>query len=360
MGKRIGTFGSILIFLALVAFVFLLAKNFNTSYTVSRNPATKEPPVIPKVSLDSIFTKQNDLSKLDQKKLVTLDATGDVIIGRGSNWPAVTSGNFNYNWEGTASFLKKADLTLINLESPLIVGCKLMTTGTTFCGDPRQVQGLVFAGVDIASIINNHIDNFGQAGREETERLFEKNNIGWTGFGHFELKNLKGIKFGFLAYNGVEASFPRDEMDSEIKEAKKKVDILVVSAHWGMEYELTPKPSGNVAPDDPKEIAHLIVDSGADLVIGNHPHTVQGVEIYKNKLITYAHGNFIFDQTWSQETQEGVVGEYIFYGKNLVNVKFHPTLVDVSYKPKFLNEKDGQHILDRMLDSSQQIASRNP
>jgi poly-gamma-glutamate synthesis protein (capsule biosynthesis protein) len=360
MGKRVGTFGSVLIFLALVAFVFLLAKNFNTSYTVSKNPATKEPLVIPKVTIDSIFTKQNDLSKLDQKKLVTLDATGDVIIARGSNWPAITSKNFNYNWEDTASFLKKADITLIDLESPLIAGCQLMTSGMTFCGDSRQIAGLVFAGVDVASLPNNHIGNYGQQGITETENLLEKNGIDWSGFDKMAVKTIKGVKFGFLAYNGVGTTFDREGMAAQIVENKKKVDVLVVSAHWGMEYELTPKPAPGVSPDDPKEIAHLIIDSGADLVIGNHPHTVQGVELYKGKLITYAHGNFIFDQTWSQETQEGVVGEYLFYGKDLVNVKFHPTLVDVSYKPRFLSEKDGQHILDRMLQSSQQISSNKP
>jgi len=79
------------------------------------------------------------------------------------------------------------------------------------------------------------------------------------------------------------------------------------------------------------------------------------VEIYKDKLITYAHGNFIFDQTWSPETQEGVVGEYTFYENQLVNVQFHPILVDVSYQPRFLSEKDGKHILNRMLKSSKLI-----
>jgi len=88
------------------------------------------------------------------------------------------------------------------------------------------------------------------------------------------------------------------------------------------------------------------------------------VETYKGKLITYAHGNFIFDQTWSPETQEGVVGEYIFYISEpkeqspevkLVNVKFRPLMVDKSYLPRFLSEKDGKHILDRMLKSSKLI-----
>ena len=212
---------------------------------------------------------------------------------------------------------------------------------------------------------------------DETKNLLEANNIGWSGFSHLAIVENKKVNFGFLAYNGIGTAFDREAIANEIKNAKTKVDILVVSTHWGDEYVLTPGKYGNVAPDDPREIGHLMINAGADLIIGNHPHTVQGVEIYQGKLITYAHGNFIFDQTWSQETQEGVVGEYTFYLSSetsakegisepkgqtleakLVNVKFYPTLVDVSYQPRFLDQKDGQHILDRMLKSSNLISEK--
>jgi len=364
-------FGFLLIKIFLLGAIFgiilLTAKSFHTGYKITDKPAAKIAPSIPKVTLDSIFTKPNALAALDQNNLITLIATGDVIPARGANWPATKSGDFTYNWKATADFLKKGDITLIDLEAPLRKGCPLMTSGFTFCGDTRHVQGIVFAGVDSVSLANNHIGNFSQAGIDETINLLETNKIGWSRPGHLDIHEVKGVKFGFLAYNGVGAAFNREEMAAEIKESKGKVDVLVVSAHWGMEYELVPKASPGVAPDDPAEIAHLIIDSGADLVIGNHPHTVQGIELYKGKLITYAHGNFIFDQTWSQETQEGVVGEYVFYlsseasakedKAHLVNVQYHPIKVDGSYQPRFLSEKDGQHITNRMLQSSQQIAS---
>jgi len=351
---------------AVLGLLFALGKGYNVGYKITDKPAVKIPPPIPKVTLDSIFTKPNVLGAFDQSKLITLIATGDVIPARGANWPAVKSGDFTYNWKATADLLKKGDLTIIDLESPLIKGCRLMTEGFTFCGDAHHIQGISFAGVDTVSLANNHLGNFGQPGINETINLLETNKIGWSGFGHLDIREVRGVKFGFLAYNGVGTAFNREGMAAEIKKSKDKVDVLVVSAHWGMEYELTPKASPGVAPDDPREIAHLIIDSGADLVIGNHPHTVQGVETYKGKLVTYAHGNFIFDQTWSQETQEGVVGEYVFYlpgeasaksgGIPLVNAKFHPILVNGSYQPRFLSDQEGQPILDRMLKSSQLIA----
>lgn len=353
---------------AIFGLVVALFINFNPSATVTENPQTKLSPKPPEVTLESIFSKPNDLSQLDKSKLITLIATGDVIPARGANWPAVTSGDFTYNWKKTVDFLKKADITLINLEAPLIKNCPLQTEGFTFCGDARHIQGIVFAGVDTVSIANNHIGNFGQSGIDETVALLEANKLGWSGFGHLNTQNVKGVKFGFLAFNGIGTPINRDAVPSEIKESKKKVDVLVVSIHWGDEYVLTPRKYGDIAPDDPREIGHLMIDSGADLIIGNHPHTVQGIELYKEKLITYAHGNFIFDQTWSKETQEGVVGEYTFYisepqsqalKAKLVQVKFHPILVDVSYQPRFLSEKEGAHILDRMLKSSNIIKSNN-
>jgi len=352
-------FISKLIFISAVfAITIILFTNFDTGYLITDEPQTKLPPAAPKVRLESIFTKPNNIDELDKDKIVTLIATGDVIPARGANWPAVTSGDFTYNWKKTASLLAGGDITLINLEAPLIKNCKLMTEGMTFCGDARHIKGLVFAGVDTVSIANNHIDNFGLPGRDETTLLLEEAKIGWSGFGNLDIRVAKRIKFGFLAFNGIEIPFDREQIKSEIKEAKGKVDVLVVSAHWGDEYVLTPRKYGNIAPDDPQEIGHLMIDAGADLIIGNHPHTVQGVEIYQGTLITYAHGNFIFDQTWSQETQEGVVGEYTFYNGQLANAKFHPILVDVSYQPRFLSEKEGQQILGRMLQSSKLISEK--
>ena len=327
---------------------------------------------IPALSIESIFDNKIDINNLGESKVIRLIATGDVIPARGANWPAVTSGDFTYNWKKTADFLKSGDLTLIDLEAPLMKGCPLQTQGFTFCGDARHVKGILFAGVDSVSIANNHIGNYAAAGIDETTLILEKNKVGWSGFGHLDIKNVKGVKFGFLAYNGIGRELELESIKTEIKNHKSKVDVLIVSIHWGDEYVLVPRNYGSIAPNDPKKVGPDLIDAGADLIIGNHPHWVQGVQIYQDKLITYAHGNFIFDQTWSKETQEGVVGEYVFYlpdeaqsgvegaksgGVKLIDVKYHPILVDSSYQPKLLSKKSGKHIIDRMLKSSKQIAS---
>lgn len=334
----------------------------SSSAKVNKSTAKKEKVVtLPKLGLEEIFAKtEPDLSKLDQTKIIKLIATGDVIPARGANWPAVQKNNFHYNWEKTADYLKTGDITLINLEAPLMKSCQLASSGFTFCGNSRQVEGMVFAGVDVANITNNHIGNFGSSGISETKKLLDDNQILWSGFSNLAIKNIKGKKFGFLGYNNVGVKLDRAAVAKEISNAKPKVDVLIVSIHWGKEYESLPMTDGNIAPDNPVEIGHLMIDSGADLIIGNHPHWVQGVELYKQGYIAYAHGNFIFDQTWSEETQEGAVGEYIFYEGKLISVKYKPIVVDKSYQPVFVDGGRAAKILKRMQDSSNQLANTNP
>ncbi|MDP2671338.1 MAG: CapA family protein [bacterium] len=359
---------------ALAVFFFVFKKTAtapmlspNSDSSSSAKVATKAEPKPPDLTLENIFAGQPvSLSDLDQSKIVTLIATGDVIPARGANYPPVKSGNFHYNWEKTRAFLKAGDITLINLEAPIIKGCPLISTGFTFCGDSRHIQGIVWAGVDVASLANNHIGNFGSEGISETIEILERAKVEYSGFGHLGRKKVKGVSFGFLAYNGIGVKIDRAALASEIKKAKPKVDILVVSVHWGKEYESLPMTDGNIAPDDPVELGHLMIDSGADLVVGNHPHWVQGVEIYqpkglpsasaKGKLITYAHGNFIFDQTWSAETQEGVVGTYSFYKGELVRVHYTPIKVGIKYQPFFATGKTATKILKQMVDSSKKLA----
>jgi poly-gamma-glutamate synthesis protein (capsule biosynthesis protein) len=204
--------------------------------------------------------------------------------------------------------------------------------------------------------MNNHIGNYGTEAVTETEKILDDNKILWSGFSNLAIKEAKGKRFGFLGYNGIGVKIDREAMASEIKESKAKVDVLVISIHWGKEYESTPLTDGNIAPDDPVEIGHLMIDSGADLIVGNHPHWVQGVEIFKDKFIAYAHGNFIFDQTWSEETQEGVVGVYTFYEGKLIAVKYKPIVVDKSYQPVFVGGTRAIKILKQMQDSSIQLA----
>jgi hypothetical protein len=312
------------------------------------------PEDIPTITLDDIFGRAADQGlKLDPARLRTLIATGDVIPARNVNNQIIAHGNdFFYPLSATADILRQADLTVINLEAPLVEGCPPTEEGFTFCGQPGFAGALREAGVDVATLENNHIDNFGPEGVASTEALLTANGIDYADRYTLAVRDVRGLRFGFLAFNGVGGCFDRELVRRRIEEAAGQVDVLVVALHWGKEYVAIPQADPGIADDDPVEIAHLAVDAGADLVLGNHPHWVQGVEVYAGKLIAYAHGNFILDQMWSYETTIGVIGRYTFYDSELVDVQFVPVRIEDSARPVPLEGEEAQAVLDGMHQAS--------
>ena len=141
-------------------------------------------------------------------------------------------------------------------------------------------------------------------------------------------------------------------------QARGVADVVVVEYHWGREYETFPTAAAGIAPDDPRAVGRATIDDGADLVIGNHPHCVQGAELHHGHLITYAHGNLLFDQHWSTGTQESVIGRYVFDGPRLVAVRYLPVRIDGDVQPRPLDPAtgEGRAILDRMLRSMHELA----
>jgi poly-gamma-glutamate synthesis protein (capsule biosynthesis protein) len=211
--------------------------------------------------------------------------------------------------------------------------------------------------VDIVTIENNHIGNWGLDGITETKQRLDASALRWADRDTPAIVDVRGLKFGFLAFNAVGERIDRPAMQAKIQALRPQVDVLSVAYHWGVEYVSVPAPGAGIAEDDPVEIGHLAVDAGADLVIGNHPHWVQGVELYKGKYIAYAHGNFIFDQMWSYETRVGVIGKYTFYDAHLVKVEYIPVLSIDYGQPVPMQGPEAQAVLDGMKASSEQIAA---
>ena len=313
----------------------------------------------PDLSLQELF-HPTYLVPFDPTKVRTLLVTGDVIPARGVDYYANLRHDFLWPFRRTADYTKKADITFVNLESPLFAGCPVNPGPTfTFCGDARFVNGLNMMGADVANLANNHSSNYGAQGIALTEQLLNSHGIQTTGLGPVAVINVRGIKFGFIGFNGVGRAIDKVALKAGIARARQLADIVVVQFHWGKEYERQPKPDPGVpTPDDPVTIGHLAIDWGADIVIGNHPHWYQGIEIYHGKLITYAHGNFVFDQMWSEETREGVIGTYTFYGTQLVAATWKAYRIYDYGQPVFMNPADSAHVLQTMEAASDQLAAR--
>lgn len=303
-------------------------------------------------SVDKIFSNDHLwIATLSAERIRTLLATGDVIPARVVNIQATKFNNFKWPYEKTHNILKSADITFINLETPLIKDCPLINEGFKFCGSYKNIEGLIFSGVDVASLANNHAGNYGLDAIKETAGLLTNNNILATGINGAIYKDVRGLKLAFLGYNDI--GYKQDgiswadeeKIRTEIIEAKKNAGIVIVTFHWGVEYQSQPD-------ERQKYLGHFTIDAGADLVIGNHPHWIQPVEVYKGKLITYAHGNFVFDQEWSLKTKQGVVGKYTFYDNQLIDLEFLPIQIENYGQPYFLKGNERQKILDEMKDES--------
>jgi len=338
MFKKIASFLLFLISLTTPSKAVLISPGKKIIPTPTPFPATPAP-----LTLDNIFSTERDqiIKNFPQEKVLTIITTGDIIPARTVNYKMTVYNDFTHPFKKTAEILRSADLTLINLEAPLIENCPITNQGMIFCGNQRFIEGLKFADIDVVNLANNHILNYGQTGLKQTIELLEKNNILPTAFSNsLKIKKFNNFKIGFLGWNLLE-KFNQNEILKQIKEADEKVDLLIASAHWGAEYTHQPAQWQ-------KNLARQMVDQGADLICGNHPHWVQPIEIYNNKLIIYSHGNFIFDQEWSRQTKTGYIVKSSFYQNKLVDIQLFPVLISDYNQPELLKDEEKEKVLEKI------------
>ncbi len=265
-----------------------------------------------------------------QESEVNLLFTGDVMLGRAVMSKSQALGDPAYPFAKVAPVLKAADITFINLENPIINNCPTTTSGMKFCTSPQMLKGLEASGVDVVTLANNHSKNYGQNGLDETVRILEGSDILASGLGSLVIKEIKGLKFGFLGFDFVSFS-PKEDDFNLVKDSDSKVDILIVGVHWGGEY--TDKPSSNQ-----KEWARRLVESGADIVVGHHPHWVQESEYIDGKPVYYSLGNFVFDQMWSEKTRSGLAIRLKFDRKGkIIKEEFLPIYMTSLAQPEFVS-----------------------
>ncbi|MBI4137526.1 CapA family protein [Candidatus Roizmanbacteria bacterium] len=313
---------------------------------------TDTPAFVPQpISLDAIFSSEHDwVATLSAEKITTVIATGDVLMAREVNRISTVKNNFQWAFEKTADLLRSGDIAIINLETPLVDECPTTNTGMIFCGDTRNVDGLMAAGIDVVNIANNHMGNWGQDGVDTTVQVLVDAGLLPVGVRNPVYFESNGKKFAFLGYNDVGKQIGISQVndgtyEQDIRVAQEQADMVIVSFHWGVEY--THQPTTRQI-----EIAHRAVDAGADLIIGNHPHWIQPPEVYRDTVIVYSHGNFVFDQMWSQKTREGMVGRYTFYNNDVIDIELVPVIIEDYGQPRLANATETGSILSILKEES--------
>jgi poly-gamma-glutamate capsule biosynthesis protein CapA/YwtB (metallophosphatase superfamily) len=272
----------------------------------------------------------------------TLIATGDVMLGRSVHLRSKQGGDPFYPFRKVAELLNSADVVLVNLENPLFDPCPEHDDGFKFCSPVESVQALKYAGISVANLANNHSTNYGRAGYSSTVEALRNSGILASDETTAAVIENKGTRFGSLGFNETFKNLNYNNVSKKITLESFDVDVLFVSFHWGEEYQFVP----NLVQ---RELARLAIDSGADVVIGHHPHVVQSMEVYKGKPIFYSLGNFVFDQMWSEETKEGILVKFMFEGSNLKSYEPIPVKTYELGQPSVVADDDtGSLILERL------------
>ena len=301
-----------------------------------------------------IFNTPKDLVKKEPQQIRFL-AVGDIMLDRGVEYMVnkYGEGDFKFPFLKIASLLSQADLVFGNLES--VISDKGYNVGSaySFRANPKAIDGLKFAGFDIVNLAHNHAFDYTTLALQDTMALLATSGIDFVGAGASDkrafgivVKETKETKIGFLGFANVGPRAWRAQnnttgiawvekadflfLSEAVKQVKAQVDILVVSLHAGVEYSKTPDAFQ-------QEFAKLCIDSGADLILGHHPHVIQPLEKYNNGWVAYSLGNFIFDQAFSKETMQGGLLEVFIENKKIKTVQLKQVKLNNFYQPQLID-----------------------
>lgn len=329
---------------------------------------------------------------------LTMNFVGDVMLARGYEQPGgiIPTLGVEAIFDPTLPFLgEAADMTVANLESPLCsVGTPHPTKPIIFRGSPENAAGLVHAGIDVVTLANNHVIDYGLEGMRQTQDVLSENDIVYSGAGanSYEaylplFRAKKGVNIAFLAscnrtgqYDNYQpylnagfnkpgfAHLTEFNISQQIHTVESDADLIVVEMHAGNEYSLiAPKTfrNGDYNEDefyspffliprwDDIALRHHAIDEGADLVVCHHPHVLQAFEVYHGKLIAHSLGNFVFDLNYSETFPSVILNSKIdetgFYDYSVT-----PVYID-DYIPVRARGELGLYILDYLSRRSQEL-----
>jgi poly-gamma-glutamate synthesis protein (capsule biosynthesis protein) len=279
------------------------------------------------------------------KGVKTILFVGDIMLDRGVEY-LMKQNSIYYPFRKISQFLRGIDIVFANLEGPVVKNPpEFSDNSLKFAFSPEIIEGVFWSNFNLFSLANNHTLDMGKEGLKETKDWLKKYQINFVGNPLTSSSDNPDSFFSrdnitFLAFNRI---FPfiakEDKIIKIIKKAKslKPDNFLILSLHWGKEYKLTNSPAQ-------QSLAHKIIEAGADLIIGHHPHVVQNIEKYQGKLIFYSLGNFIFDQYFSKETQQGLTVGLEIYPDELI-CRLFPVRINLSQPVLMERDKANEFLM---------------
>ncbi len=299
--------------------------------------------------------------------IITVAAVGDLMM---SSWiiDVVAENGVDFPFDSTRHFIAPMDVAIANLEAPLTAnGERFEDKKYTFKVPPNFINGIANAGFDVVTMANNHIVDFGCEGILDSFAALEGAGLYHCGAGRNRdeacaptIVDVHGVRVAFIGFSMTYPDdfwatavrcgtcYPTEELLFEvIRQAEEQADLTVVSFHWGAEKYTTPR-------DYQKKFGRLAIDFGADLVLGHHPHVLQGLELYQGKLIAYSLGNYVF-ASYSNTARSSMVVQAQIDQTGLLFAKIIPLNVhnhSTNFQPVALRGQSRQNVLDELNELS--------
>lgn len=311
---------------------------------------------------EKIYIKKRERERM---KDIIISFAGDCTIGYDENssyensFPFVLEKeltNYGYFFKNVKPIFENDDLTLVNLETTLTTKTKKTDKKFRFKGYPSYANILKEGSIEMVNISNNHIYDYLHEGFLDTIYALENSGILYSGEGYVEYYRVKDTTIASLGYRGWSTHI-KPHLSRDIKAAKKKADIILVSFHWGTENTYYPNQTQ-------VSLGRFAIDQGSDVVVGHHPHVMQGIERYKNKYIVYSLGNFCFGGNKNPKDKDTFIFQNRFTLIDEKLVKSQGKIIPCSissakhinnYQPTILQGHDSQRVFNRIYEYSSKL-----
>ena len=323
---------------------------------------------------------------------VRIGVVGDIVPGRNVHLHMIEYGDFTRPFHRVASLLRSFDVTVANLEGNLsdTLPQPVDPHSVTFVSSPTMLEGFALAGIDAVTLANNHSvwnsEGWGVQGLLDTIAALDTYDVPYFGAGPNLaaarapwIVDARGARIAFLGIDAVTANYEIEpgmangvlDADSgasidaagtnpyratqvfeDVTAATNLADVVIPYFHLGAEYVAIP-------PKWAVEATHLAIDAGAAMVVTNHPHVIQGMEIYAGKPIVYSPGNFILDQMWAMEVRSGYALEIVLREKAIVGLRFHGVEIENFHQPRLMTSGEQAALMDRFWGATDRLATRD-
>jgi poly-gamma-glutamate capsule biosynthesis protein CapA/YwtB (metallophosphatase superfamily) len=322
---------------------------------------------------------------------VRIGVVGDIVPGRNVHLHMLEYGDFTRPFLRVAPLLRSFDVTVANLEGNLsdTLPQPADPHSVSFVSSPAMLEGFALAGIDAVTLANNHTvwndEGWGVQGLLDTIASLDSYGVPYFGAGP-DLASARApwvitagaTRIAFLGIDGVTANYEVEpgaangvldvdvgatpegagtnpylltQITEDIAAASAIADVVIPYFHLGAEYVA-------VVPPWAVQAAHAAIDAGAAMVLTNHPHLIQGMEIYAGKPIVYSLGNFILDQMWAAEVRSGYALEIVLRDTTIVGLRFHGVEIEDFHQPRPMSSGEQAALMDRFWAATDRLGGR--